>query len=156
MKACVHPDGIRSLARFRPSLVFLLPLLCSLGMAQEGSDGFAIPCVSPKASVAGASSSPPEGKKAKETQTCASTKKKRRGSFVIAPIPVASPAVGSGVIPVVGYIFPLSRNDTTSPPSVVGAAGMITDNGSRAFAVAGQFFIKEDTYQPAPRSFKGT
>jgi hypothetical protein len=153
MKAWVHPDGMRSLARFRPSLVLLLPLLGLLAMAQDGSNGSAIPSVSPKASGAEASSSSQDGKKAKETQTSASTK--RRGHLVIAPIPVSSPAVGSGVIPVVGYIFPVSRNDTTSPPSVVGAAGLITDNGSRAFAVAGQFFIKEDTYHASAAFFQG-
>jgi hypothetical protein len=55
----------------------------------------------------------------------------------------------------VGYIFWLSRNDTISPASVVGAAGLITDNGSRAFAVAGQFFIKEDTYHASAGFFQG-
>ena len=149
----MHPDGMRSLARFRPSAVLLLPLLCSLAMAQDVSDGVAIPCVSPKARVAEASTSSQDSEKTKETQTSASTKK--RGNFVIAPIPVTSPALGSGVIPVVGYIFSLSRNDTTSPPSVVGAAGLITDNGSRAFAVAGQFFIKEDTYHASAAFFQG-
>jgi hypothetical protein len=73
--------------------------------------------------------------------------KKLRGDFVFAPIPISSPALGSGVIPVFGYIFPLRKNDKASPPSVIGAAGLITDNGSRAFAVGGQLFIKQDTYR---------
>jgi surface antigen Omp85-like protein len=70
-----------------------------------------------------------------------------RGDFVIVPIPISSPALGSGIIPVLGYIFPLSKNDTISPASVIGAAGLITDNGSSAFAVGGQLFIKHDTYR---------
>jgi hypothetical protein len=74
-------------------------------------------------------------------------KKRHRGSFVVAPIPISSPAVGSGVIPIVGYIFPLSKNDKDSPPSAIGAAGLITNNGSRAFAVGGELFIKQDTYR---------
>jgi outer membrane protein assembly factor BamA len=82
-------------------------------------------------------------------------KKKRRGEFVFAPIPTSSPALGSGVIPVVGYIFPLSRNDKASPPSVIGAAGLITNNGSRGFAVAGQLFFKQDTYRVTAAFFQG-
>src|SRR5579884_2267460 len=31
-----------------------------------------------------------------------------RGSVVVAPLPISSPAIGTGVIPVVGYIFHLS------------------------------------------------
>jgi Omp85 superfamily domain len=72
---------------------------------------------------------------------------KRGGNFVIAPLPISSPAVGSGIIPVVAYIFPLNSHDKVSPPSAVGAAGLITDNGSRAFAAAGQLFIRRDTYR---------
>jgi outer membrane protein assembly factor BamA len=84
------------------------------------------------------------------------TKKKgRRGSLVIAPLPISSPALGSGIIPVGAYIFPLDRGDTVSPPSVLGAAGLVTDNGSRAFAVAGQLFIKRDTYRVTSVFFQG-
>jgi len=81
--------------------------------------------------------------------------KKRRGEFVVAPIPMSSPAVGSGLIPVLGYIFPLSKNDKVSPPSVISAAGLITDNGSRAFAVGGQVFIKQDSYRITTAFFQG-
>lgn len=78
-----------------------------------------------------------------------------RGDFVVAPLPISSPALGSGVIPVVGYIFPLRKSDILSPPSVIGAAGLITDNGSRAFAVAGQMFAKQDTYRITALFFQG-
>ena len=47
----------------------------------------------------------------------------------------------------VGYIFPLSLKDKKSPPSVIGAAGLLTNNSSRGFALIGQFFMKEDTYE---------
>ncbi len=73
--------------------------------------------------------------------------KKRRGSFVAAPIPISSPAIGSGVVPVAAYIFPLVPEDHVSPPSVVGAAGLITNNGSRGFAVGGDLYFKENTYE---------
>ena len=74
-------------------------------------------------------------------------KKEKRGSIVAAPLPISSPAIGSGIIPVLGYIFPFSTKDKTSPPSVVGAAGLITDNGSRGFAVGAQLYLKENRYR---------
>jgi hypothetical protein len=70
-----------------------------------------------------------------------------RGAFVVAPLPISSPAIGSGIVPVLGYIFPFSKNDKVSPPSTIGGAGLITDNGSRGFAIGGQFFLKENTYE---------
>jgi outer membrane protein assembly factor BamA len=82
-------------------------------------------------------------------------KKKFRGEFVAVPIPISSPALGAGLVPVVAYIFPLLKDDKVSPPSVVGAAGLITDNGSRAFAVAGQMFMKQDTYRATAVFFQG-
>ena len=73
----------------------------------------------------------------------------RRGDFVIAPLPISSPALGTGIVPIVGYIFPLSTRDQVSPPSVIGGAGLVTDNGSRAFALAGNFYFKRDRYHAA-------
>lgn len=74
-------------------------------------------------------------------------KKQRRGSPVIAPLPLVSPAIGSGVVPIAAYIFPFSRNDKVSPPSTIGGGGLITNNGTRAWAVGGQLFLKENTYE---------
>ena len=71
----------------------------------------------------------------------------KRGSFVIAPLPISSPAIGTGIVPIVGYIFPLRKRDTVSPPSVVGSAGLITNNGSRGFVAYGDLFFGQDTYR---------
>ncbi|HTQ61026.1 MAG TPA: BamA/TamA family outer membrane protein [Candidatus Solibacter sp.] len=77
-----------------------------------------------------------------------STGNKQDGaSFVIAPLPISSPALGSGIVPVFAYIFPLDKADKTSTPSVIGAAGLITDNGTRGFALAGELYFKEDSYR---------
>jgi len=73
--------------------------------------------------------------------------KKHRGSIVVAPLPLVSPAIGSGIIPVVGYIFPFSKNDTVSPPSTIGAVGLISNNGTHGFGVGAQLFLKHDTYE---------
>jgi len=74
-------------------------------------------------------------------------KKESRGSFVAAPLPIVSPALGAGVIPVLGYIFSFTKEDKISPPSVVGAAGLITDNGSRGFLIGTQLYMKENRYE---------
>jgi hypothetical protein len=74
-------------------------------------------------------------------------KRTRRGAFVVAPLPTSSSAIGSGIVPVLGYIFPFSMKDKVSPPSVVGVAALITNNGSRGFAVGGQLYLKENRYR---------
>jgi hypothetical protein len=71
--------------------------------------------------------------------------KRQAGAFVIAPLPISSPALGSGVVPVFAYIFPTS--DKASPASVVGAVGLVTDNGSRAMALGGELYLKRNTYR---------
>ena len=80
-----------------------------------------------------------------------SKKKKKKlggpGAFVVAPLPISSPAIGSGIVPVLGYIFPLSMKDKNAPPSVVGGAGLITNNGSRGFVVGGDLYLKHATYR---------
>jgi hypothetical protein len=81
--------------------------------------------------------------------------KQARGSFVIAPLPISSPALGSGIVPVLAYIFPLVRSDEASPPSVVGAAGLVTNNGSRAFVLAGEIYFKENTYRTTAAFARG-
>jgi len=55
--------------------------------------------------------------------------------------------LGSGIVPVLAYIFPVSTNDKTSPASVVGAVGLVTDNGSRALALGGEVYFKQNSYR---------
>jgi len=44
------------------------------------------------------------------------------GAFIVAPLPISSPAIGSGIVPVVAYIFSLGGKDQISAPSVVGGS----------------------------------
>jgi Omp85 superfamily domain len=74
-------------------------------------------------------------------------KKKKRGSFVVAPIPISSPAFGSGLLLVAGYVFKWDQEDQISPPSWFGAAGEYTSNGTRALIVGGRAYLKENKYQ---------
>ena len=73
--------------------------------------------------------------------------KPQTGAFVIAPLPISSPAVGSGVVPVFGYILPTSSANKNSPASLVGAVGLVTDNASRAVALGGELYLKQNTYR---------
>jgi len=88
-------------------------------------------------------------------QTVATKKKEPRGAIVAAPIPISSPALGSGVVLVGGYIFPLQKSDKESFPSTVGAAVLITDNGSRAWALGGEFYARQNTYHITTIYFRG-
>jgi hypothetical protein len=79
----------------------------------------------------------------------------KRGSIVIAPIPVSSPAVGSGLVLVSGYVFKLSTNDSLSPPSFLGAVGAGTNNGSRGVLFGGRLYFAENKYQTTLLMAKG-
>jgi hypothetical protein len=68
------------------------------------------------------------------------------GAIVVAPIPIVSPALGSGIEPVAGYIFPFEETSKHREPSVVGAAGLTTDNGTRGWAVGSDIYLKEARY----------
>jgi Omp85 superfamily domain len=102
-------------------------------------------------SAAAAASASPSGsastEKQSEPEKTKEGKKQSRGSIVAAPLPLVSPAIGSGIIPVLGYIFPFSKNDKVSPPSIVGAAGLVTNNGSRGFFIGGDIYLKQNTYE---------
>ena len=82
-------------------------------------------------------------------------KEQQKGSFVIAPLPIVSPAIGSGIVPVLAYIFPFQMRDENSPPSLVGVAGLITDNDSRAFALGTDLYIKHASYELKSFYFRG-
>jgi hypothetical protein len=58
-----------------------------------------------------------------ETQTSNDTEK--RGEFLIAPIPINSPAIGAGLEWAVAYVFPFNKQDKIPPPhSVFGIGGL--------------------------------
>ena len=66
---------------------------------------------------------------------------------MIAPLPISSPALGSGIVPVLSYIFPTGTSGKASLASVVGALGLVTDNGTRALALGGEIYLGQDTYR---------
>jgi hypothetical protein len=90
---------------------------------------------------------PAQGRTQTQPQEKKEEKHAPRGAFVAAPIPISSPAIGSGVVLAAGYIFPFRKNDKVSPPSVVGAAGLFSNNGTRGFALLAQLYFKGDKYK---------
>ncbi len=80
-------------------------------------------------------------------QTTNGTQKPKRGTWIFAPIPIASPALGSGLVLVVGYVFKLDKDDKTSPPSTIGLAGAFTSGGTRAAGIGGRLYFAENKYQ---------
>ncbi len=92
-------------------------------------------------------------KKQKEEQ--AKPKKEKRGSLVIAPIPISSPAFGSGLLLITGYVFKVDPNDKESPPSFLGGAGAFTSNGTRGLVLGGRLYLQENKYQTTFAVAKG-
>jgi hypothetical protein len=130
-------------ASLSASLVFaLLTGVCS---AQTTPISPAGQGTSAASSAANGQQSQPE--EAPQTEKHTSQKKTKRGEIVLAPIPISSPAIGTGIVPVIAYIFALSENDKVSPPSAVAAGGIATNNGTRAFGVGGSFYLKQDAYR---------
>lgn len=84
---------------------------------------------------------------AAKMQDAEATPEERKSEWVIAPIPVRSPAIGAGLEWAVGYVFPFSKQDKVSPPSTVGVGGLFTNNGSRGTAMGGRLYLKEDKYR---------
>jgi len=108
---------------------------------------------SPAAAPADASA--PDTSEKTKTDKTKQQQESRRGSFVFAPLPIVSPAIGSGIVPFLGYIFPFQTRDENSPPSLVGAAGLITDNETRAFALVGDTYFKQASYNLKSLYFRG-
>lgn len=82
-------------------------------------------------------------------------KKPKRGQLIIAPIPISSPAVGSGLVLAVGYVFKLNQEDKLSPPSTVGLVGAFTNSGSRGGGIGGRLYFSENKYQTTFALVKG-
>lgn len=87
--------------------------------------------------------------------TTAKPKKPKRGQLIIAPIPISSPAVGSGLVLAVGYVFKLNQKDKLSPPSTVGLVGALTNSGSRGGGIGGRLYFSENKYQTTFALIKG-
>jgi hypothetical protein len=91
--------------------------------------------------------SPAPAKQSQSKTASGQPKKEKRGSLIIAPIPISSPAVGSGLVLALGYVFKFDKNDKLSPPSTVGLVGAFTNSGTRGGGIGAKLYLKENTYQ---------
>jgi hypothetical protein len=82
-------------------------------------------------------------------------KREKRGSWIFAPIPISSPALGSGLVLGAGYVFKLNQNDKASPPSTIGLAGMFTNGGTRGGGIGAKLYFAENKYQTTLLLVKG-
>ena len=132
-------------SRQQPILVFLLVFACWTATlnAQQSSEPQPVPAA--ESSATGAQSDQKDSQTASE-KAKTTPQKKRRGVLVGIPIPISSPAVGSGVNVMAGYIFPFRKSDTVSPPSIVGVTWAGTDNGTRAWAAGTELYFNQDRY----------
>ena len=90
---------------------------------------------------------PQQKSEKKEEKKKAKKKSDHSGAFVVAPQPLVSPALGAGVIPIAGYITPIPAKDKKITPSVIGAGGLITNNGSRAFGLGADLYLDQARYE---------
>jgi hypothetical protein len=72
----------------------------------------------------------------------------RKRQFVIVPIPVSDPALGTGLVLGGAYYYKQTPEQQKSqPPSVTAAAGAYTSTGSYAYGVTHQSYLGGDTWR---------
>jgi len=86
----------------------------------------------------------------------AAAKPAKRGELAVAPIPVIDPTIGNGMALAVLYTVRLNHEDEVSPPSVFGAAGLRTSNGTWAFGGGAQLYLKQDRFRILVAGATGT
>jgi hypothetical protein len=72
---------------------------------------------------------------------------KHNREIVIAPFPISNPALGSGIVVVGGYLFPISKKDESSPNSMIGGGAFYTSNGSRVWGAGTKLYLKQDRFR---------
>jgi hypothetical protein len=87
------------------------------------------------------------GQKTEPAQSGQTAAAEKRGELAVAPIPVIDPTIGNGLAVVGMYAYRLQAEDKVSPPSVFGAGGFRTSNGSWAFGGGAKLYLKRDRFR---------
>jgi len=122
-------------------------------IALSGVSVFAQASPSPSPEITPATSDSVEESKNVDDKVPA--KKEKRGRFIIAPIPIKSPAFGSGLVLGLGYVFKIDLNDKKSFPSTIGLAGAYLNSGTAGLALGGRLYFDQNRYQTAFAIAKG-
>ena len=74
--------------------------------------------------------------------------KVQRGNFVVVPIPISNPTLEEGIVAGAAYFYPQSEEEKKlQPASLTAAAGMYTNNNSRALALVQQNYWKNNRWR---------
>jgi hypothetical protein len=71
----------------------------------------------------------------------------KRWEFVGTPIPVINPTVGNGLAGAGGLLIHLNPQDAVSPPSIFGGGAAFTSNGTWAYGILTELFLKQDRFR---------
>src|SRR4051794_1196941 len=123
-------------------------LLCMAIMALPHGNAYA-QAVGPEVQEGGTAPEKQADKQEPQTATGSAKAAEKKGSWLLAPIPINSPAIGAGLEWAVARVFPINSKDEVSPPSTIGIGGVFTNNGSRAVVVGGRLYLKEDKFRIA-------
>jgi hypothetical protein len=125
-----------------------LPQETPVILAEDGSEGSHQSGDADDAQVPQAQTAKPEGAK-DQGQPPDPNSAEKKGEWLLAPIPISSPAIGSGLEFAVARLFPFNKKDEVSPASAVGVGGIYTNNGSRGIAIGSRLYLKQDKYRIA-------
>jgi len=71
----------------------------------------------------------------------------KRTEFVVAPMPMVNPTLENGLSVVAGVLYRIDPDDRTTAPSVTGAGGFKTSNGSWAAAAVQSLHLGHDRFR---------
>ena len=71
----------------------------------------------------------------------------RKFDYIIAPIPVVNPLLGTGLTLAGALLYRVNPNDNVSPPSLSGVGGFYSSSESWAAAFVQKLYLKEDRYR---------
>jgi hypothetical protein len=99
----------------------------------------------------------PQAQAARPTQTNGQStppdakNSEKKGEWLLAPIPIRSPAIGSGLEWAVARLFPFNKKDEVSPTSAVGVAGSLRITEAAGLQLAAGYISSRTASALPPR-----
>ena len=74
--------------------------------------------------------------------------KQQKGNFVVVPIPISNPTIGTGLVAGAAYFYKQTEEQAkVQPASVTGAGGLYTDNDSKAIVIGHQGYWSKNRWR---------